>query len=148
MKRQEELIKYIEKHCERGACQCGHCIDAVDNPEEHQPTGHTADLVFFEVRAVGDPSAEELRGLISEEGEFTDVDLFDGEEHSYMEVGGWIGSQNYALMLMGLGSLLGLWKLLTPKNMLGSLISVEMAMQMAATGMVTIKAEKDEPAGS
>lgn len=136
-----KLHEYILANCERGACQCGKCADAPEHPEQHQPTGHTADLVFFNVRAKDGASAETLRALVKEHrGDFCDCDLFDGNEHSYLEVGGWIGDQGVALMLMGLGSLLGLWKLLTPRTVLGASIPDDLAKQMAGAGYVSVQA--------
>ena len=99
------LRDYVIKYANRGACKCGRCADAPPNPEEHQPKGHTADMVFFEVSANPGADAETLKQLVSEnkEGSFGDVDVLDGNEHSYLELGGWIGDQGLALMLMGLG---------------------------------------------
>ncbi len=136
----EELIKYVTSHAERGACQCGKCIDAPTDAQALQPSGHTADLVFFKVSANGG-SADELAELVmrNRKGEFADVNLLDGNEHSYIEVGGWIGDQGLAMMLMGLGALLGLWKLLTPKSIFGNMIDEATAMQMAGSGLVSIK---------
>lgn len=139
----KSLIDYVTTFSERGACKCGRCCDVPDKPEEHQPSGHTADTMFFEVSAKDGADADTLRQLVSEntKGEFCDVTLLDGKEHNYMEIGGWIGDQGLALMLMGLGSVLGLWKLLTPKSMLGDLIPKELQMQMAGQGMVAIQAK-------
>ena len=129
----KELIDYIVTHVERGSCECGRCIDA---PEKSvQPEGHTADLVFFKVRAIGDPKADELRPLLK------GIDLFDGKEHSYLEIGAWIGDQGLAMMLMGLGKLLGMWDLLTPR-MFGPSLPDELALQMAGQGYLTIRAKK------
>lgn len=75
-------------------------------------------------------------------GAFNECDLFDGKEHSYLEVGGWIGDQGLALMLMGLGTVLGLWKLLTPRTILGAMADDDLAMRMAGIGYVSIMAEK------
>lgn len=127
------LHEYLKTHCERGACQCGKCVDAPANPSEEQPKGHTADLIFFQVRAIGDPSVEGLIAAIKDHcGE---LDLLDGKEHSYLEIGAWIGDQGYALMLMGLGSILGLWHLMTPR-VLG--FPEDMAMKLAGAGMISI----------
>lgn len=136
----QELQEYVMKNAVRGDCVCGKCADAVKNPK--QPQGHTADMIFFKVSAGPDANADRLRELIKANvrGSFCDVDLFDGEEHSYLEVGGWIGDQGAALMLMGLGSILGLWKLLTPYTVLGSKLPKEVAMQAAGAGYVSIKA--------
>jgi hypothetical protein len=108
----QELIEYVMKYAERGACQCGRCIDAPPNPELHQPTGHTADVGFFKVKAREGADAEELTRLIkaNKRGEFGDADPFDGLPHSFIELGGWIGDQGLAMMLMGLGAVLGLWR--------------------------------------
>lgn len=138
----KNLIEYINKHCVRGACTCGRCIDSSPNPKELQPTGHTADVHFFKVALKDEPDVEMLRKLIQEQkGEFNEVNLFDGQEHNYMEIGGWIGDQGLALMLMGMGKLLNLWDLLTPTSMLGESIPDELKAQMAGMGMVSIKAK-------
>jgi len=135
LKTMEKLQQYVIEHTIRGACQCGQCIDKTT---DEQPKGHTADLVFFQV-ANKDGDAVELRKLIdAANGEFNDVNLFDGQEHGYMEIGGWIGDQGLAMQLMGLGSILGLWQLLTPK-IFG--MDGDMAMQLAGMGMITIIAK-------
>lgn len=135
----DNLISYIEKHVNRGDCVCGQCIDHNDAPK--QSAGHTADVCFFKVSAKDAPVADDLSALIrSHRGEFCEVDLLDGKEHSYLELGGWIGDQGAALMLMGLGELLGLWKLLTPRSVLGATVDDDLVMQMAGAGFITIKA--------
>ena len=135
-----ELIKYINEHSIRGACTCGQCIDAPENPEEKQPEGHTANVEFFKVSLRNEPDAEILRKLVMDnKGEFNDANLFDGKEHSYIEIGAWIGDQGYALILMGMGELLGLWKLLTPTSF-G--MPEELRQMMAGQGLVTIIKEK------
>lgn len=135
------LIDFIQNHAERGACQCGKCIDAPAEPDKYQPTGHTADLVFFKVRTKDEPSADDLRSLIrDQDGGW----LFDGNEHGFVEIGGWIGDQSAALMLMGLGEILGLWRLLTPISILGPLVAREMAMRMAEAGLVSVQAVKGD----
>lgn len=135
------LIEYIRAFAERGACRCGKCVDAPANPDAEQPQGHTANVEFFEVSAREGADAEALRSLVVEnkKGVFTDVDLFDGKEHNYIEIGGWVGDQGFALMLMGLGARLGLWQLLTPSSMMGALVPKDLAMQMAGAGMVAIQ---------
>lgn len=138
-----KLAEYVMQHVERGACQCGKCMDAPADPVKHQPTGHTADLVFFKVRATNDPKADELRELIrAHKGDYGPVDPLDGKEHNFLELGGYMGDQGLALMLMGLGSLLGLWSLMTPKTMLG--MDGDRAMQLAGMGMVAVQAKVPE----
>lgn len=135
MSAMNDLVEYVRNHAIRGTCRCGKCAD---NPgEDSQPAGHTADVVFFQVANDGG-TAEELRALVAgvKDGEFCSVDVFDGQEHGYMELGGWIGDQGLAMMLMGLGAVLGLWRLMTPK-MLG--LPNDLVMQMAGSGMITIQ---------
>lgn len=129
-----ELAEYVQKHAVRGTCKCGKCADHPG--EDSQPAGHTADVFFFEVANDGG-DVDKLRSLVesAKVGEFCSVDVFDGKDHGYMELGGWIGDQGLAMTLMGLGHVLGLWKVFTPK-VLG--VSEELASQMAGMGMVSI----------
>ena len=135
-----DLIKYIREHIVRGTCTCGKCIDAGKNPEKHQPIGHTADVQFFKVALKNNPDKNKLKKLIEKNNGVFDneLNLFDGDEHSYIEIGRWIGDQGDALLLMGLGKLLGLWNLLTPNSMLGDLVGDDLKKQMAGMGMVSI----------
>lgn len=130
------IADYVLSHTERGECRCGKCVDRGDAPD---PPGHTADVFFFPVASSGDPSADTFRALTaSHGGEFASVDPFDGKEHSYIELGGWIGDQGLALRYMGLGALLGVFQLLTPKMLP---ISAELQQQMAGMGMVSIQSK-------
>lgn len=155
----EDLIRYVNEHSQRGACQCDECFEFVKITGDHtrtmalvktadlparQPTGHTADLIFFRVSAINGASADELRRLImlNKHGAFCEVDIFDGGEHNYLEIGGWIGDQGLGLTFMGLGAILGLWKLMTPKSLLGSNISEEQCFEMAGRGMIVIQAKE------
>ncbi len=141
-----KLQEFVLAHVERGACTCGRCGDAPENPKERQPEGHTADMGFFKVKTRGEPSADALRQLISEhKGSFGEVDPFDGKEHNYLELGGWLGDQGIALMFMGLGHLLGLWKLLTPMSMLGLKADDDAAQELLGMGMLSIQASKERP---
>ena len=125
------------QHTIRGECKCGRCFDAGNAPD---PEGHTADLVFFKVAKDGEPELAEFKRLSAKEGAFADCDPFDGKEHNFMEIGGWIGSQGLALQYMGLGALLGAFELLTPKTILG--FEGEEAMRLAGLGLLAIKAVK------
>lgn len=130
------LSEYVRNHTARGACQCGQCIDGVSNPQEHQPTGHTSDLFFFKVAKHGEPDAKTLRELITKHhGEWGECNPLDGKEHNYMELGGWIGDQGLAMQFMGLGELLGLWRVMTPNALP---IPDELKQQMAGMGMISI----------
>jgi len=97
---------------------------------------------FFTVASVGSPNADEFRRLIAEQkSEYVEVNPLDGNEHSYIELGAWVGDQGVALMMMGLGELLGVWKLYTPQKMFPG-IPNSLASQLAGSGYITIKAEK------
>ena len=131
------LTDYVIDHTERGECRCGKCFDRGDNPD---PTGHSVDLVFFPIAAKNSPSALTFRELVGEhKGCYGDVDPLDGEEHTYLELGGWIGDQGLAMQFMGLGTLLGVFDLMTPKNMLPG-ISDEQALEIAGMGLLSVKA--------
>ena len=134
----QELREFVMTHAERGTCRCGKCVDHPG--KDQQPEGHTVDMVFFEVSAKNEPNAERLRELITKNkhGDFCDLDPWDGKEHSYIEVGGWIGDQGLALMLMGLGAVLGLWPLFTPKMLSGLSGFDDLIQHLAGAGMVTI----------
>lgn len=137
------LVDYVRAFSDRGECKCGRCSDVGPDRE----LSHAVNVGFFEVCKTAfennEPDAEVLRSkILAHNGYYADVDVFDGKEHGYMELGGWVGDQGDALRLMGLGKLLGLWELMTPKSMLGDLIPEELQMQMAQSGMVTIQAGK------
>ncbi len=127
------LAEYVRAHCVRGACQCGVCIDAPESPGEHQPEGHTADLVFFKVATANEPDRDTFLELVKTEH----PNWLNGKEHSYLEMGADIGDQGIALMTMGLGKLLFAWSLRTPNSIM-PFLDEEMKMQMAGMGMVTI----------
>jgi hypothetical protein len=109
---------------------------------EEVPVGTegSQNLEFFGVRTDKTKvTAEEVRGLIQNHiGEFEDCNPFDGEEHSYIELGAFVGDQGAALRLMGMGADLGLWTLLTPTSLM-PFLPEELRMQMAGNGFVCIK---------
>lgn len=134
------IQQYVIDHIVRGECQCGKCCDKDDKPD---PT-HGVNMGFFKVGAsnLGPGTVEEFRQLtLNTKGEFGDVDIFDGKEHNYMELGGWIGDQELAMQYMALGTILGVFKLLTPWVLLPSLPE-EMKMQMAEQGFLSIKSKE------
>lgn len=139
----ETVNEYVLKHCERGECTCGRCSDVNPNAPDFKVDAHTADLIFFNVRAKDDAQAGNLRAVIEAHvGAFCELNPFDGKEHNYIEIGGWIGDQGQALMLMGLGHIIGLWQLLTPRSVLGKMATEEMVQNLAGVGIVSIVARK------
>jgi hypothetical protein len=142
------LIEYVQSHTDRSACHCGKCIDAEKPVEKRQwdvvelvAPPHTVNMFFFEVSAVDNPTAEEFVRLTNEhKGVFCEATPLDGGEHSYLELGGWIGDQGLAMQYMALGKMLGLWQVMHP----GMILNVNdpdqklFADQLAAEGMVSI----------
>jgi hypothetical protein len=101
------------------------------------------DVVHFKVVGASDADAETLRTLVANHvGEFAGVNVFDGDEHDYIELGAWLGSQRHALMLIGLGTQLGLWTLLSPKTMLGEHVDGELEQQLAGQGLISLQAPR------
>jgi len=91
------------------------------------------DLVFFKVPFVpasGIDKEEFMKIAKSVEGEHCNVDVFDGKEHGYMELGGWIGDQQQALIFMALGAHLGVFELRTPANMLPKMVPADVMASM------------------
>ena len=67
-------------------------------------------------------------------GEFVSIDAARFEQGpSYIELGAWLGSQDVALRLIGLGELVGLWTAMTAAR-LG--IPREQAVEMAGAGFI------------
>lgn len=106
-------------------------------------TENATNLVFFSVLAKPDADAETLRALVDmhtlERGE---VDVFDGKDHSYIELGGWLGDQGAALDLIGLGTQLKLWTLLSPRTVFKDAMTDELEQQMAGSGYISLQAER------
>lgn len=137
------LPDFVIASTERGECNCGKCADRGDKPD---PVGHSVDNGFFVVAKRGEPSADTFVALTkAHHGEFNTVNPLDGAEHNYLELGGWLGDQGLALQYMALGSLLGVFTLMTPKTMLPG-IDDEISRQMARMGMVAVQAHIPKPA--
>jgi len=127
------LVDYVLAHTERGACTCGKCFDASYNPEVEQPAGHTVNLTFFKVAAIGGDK-DEFLSLVRQEY----PSWLDGKEHSYLEVGGDIGDQGIALMTIGLGDV---WKALTPETIM-PFLPEDLKLNMAGQGFVSLQYAK------
>lgn len=108
-----------------------------DSKEEGAVSVH-----FFKVKprpgAFG-ATAEKFREAIkAHKGEFRTVDPLDGNEHGYIELGAWAGDQGAALLLMGLGECLGVWKVMSPEFMMPSM--PDLWNELAGAGYVTVRA--------
>lgn len=96
-------------------------------------------MEFFKVAVTGDPTKDEFLKLVAEhKGEYGDCDLLDGKEHSYLEVGGWIGDQGIAMQCMALGVHLGIFKLLTPSTVM-PFLDEDTKRLMAGQGLVCVQ---------
>ena len=125
------LYEFVNKYSIRGACMCGRCIDAPENPGARQPEGHTVDLTFFKVGLNGEPDAGRFRELA--------CPYMPTRETSYITLGAEVGDQGFALQLMGLGHLLGIWRAQSPETMFGGLVDDDLKQEMAGSGLVTFE---------
>lgn len=135
------LVQYVVDHTIRNACRCGECIDSDVVKNEHVTKNeHTVNMYFFDVCATNNPTKEEFITNINHfKNEFVDMNPLEGE-HSYIEVGEWIGDQGLGMQFMALGKILGCWKIMHPGIIL-DLNNPEqktIADQMAKMGMVSI----------
>lgn len=139
------LTEYIVENCIRGSCTCGRCTGSP--AKKFQPDGHTADVQFFKVALKDSRSTDIDKEVIkknfiqlikSHKGVYSEIDLFDGNEHNFVEIGGWIGNQGVALELMGMGELLGIWKVATPDRLAPD-FSEETRKMLAGAGYISIK---------
>lgn len=131
-----KLVTFLQTHAMRGACQCGLCIDSDADAKNKQPTGHTADMIFFKVALSMPCSAKDFRDLV--QAEFPH--WLDGKEHNYLAMGGDIGDQGLALTAMGIGTILEVWDLLSPRTVLPG-IDEDLAHEMAGMGYITVKSK-------
>ena len=131
------LAEYVLNHSRRGECRCGSCSDVGNKPD---PVGHAADMIFFPVVGTNSPIVEEfVTRTKAHVGEFCEVNPLDGQEHSYLELGGWLGDQGLALQYMGLGTVLGVFDLLTPRTLFPpDMVSEDQIMKMATNGVVAV----------
>jgi hypothetical protein len=137
-----ELSNYVIQHTEPNACRCGKCIDSREN---RILEGHTVNMYYFDVSLKGEPKAEDLVKLTnSHRGAFHDANPLDAGEHSYRELGGWLGDQGLAIQYMALGKMLRLWDIMHPGMILNLQNPEEkqIADQMAGAGMISAIVKK------
>lgn len=98
-----------------------------------------ADVIFFGVQRLPTATAEGLKAAMAAHvGEFCECNPLDGKDHNFIELGGWVGDQRVALILIGLGASLGMWELITPKTLFGDFLPPATVQKMAGMGMVGI----------
>jgi len=145
----QALVDYIVDHSIRGACNCGQCVPPAKTviPIPPIPAAHSANLVFFPVALNQDspPSMEALVKLIQNNyhGINDSLNPLDGAFHSFFEIGSWIGDQALALRLIGMGTLLNIWTLLTPYSEFPD-IDDEEALRLATNGFIIIATHNPE----
>lgn len=136
-----KLWEYVQANAIRGACTCGMCIDAPEDPDKHQPGGHTIDMAFFKVARTEDADAKTFQALV--ETEFPH--WLDGNEYGYQQVGAEMGDQGIAIMTIALGDLLGVWRAITPER-IGA--PPDLALNMAGMGMLALQNDQHSEGGN
>lgn len=133
------IIDFVLTHTQQGECHCGKCFTPEPSRMRSEQTGnHVVDMEFFKVAIIGAPLRADFAKLTDEhKAEFGNIDFHDAKEHSYTEVGGWIGDQGLALRFMALGAHLGVFELLTPNTMMPTLDAAT-KMMMAGAGYVAV----------
>jgi hypothetical protein len=120
------IESYVSEHLERGEWP-------PDSPFE------IVDMIFFRASIKGAADAVDFERLTREHAarDCNPLDPFDGEEHGYMELSYWIGDRELALEYMALGTLLGLFELLTPRAL--SVPVDQTVASWAEAGFITVK---------
>ena len=79
---------------------------------------HFINVGFTELAADRDRFKRLLLAALNGRGEFADITVERmAASPSYIEIGGWIGSQDLALRLLALGELCELWQVITPAKL-------------------------------
>ena len=79
---------------------------------------HFINVGFTEAAADKAGFETDLRAAAESSGEFADVSMDRlAQGPSYIELGGWIGSQDLALRLLALGEHYGVWRVVTPEKL-------------------------------
>jgi hypothetical protein len=146
------LVEYVFENCIRGTCICGKCEDT--SAKKFQPDGNIVDVQFFKVALKNSKLTHTDKEVMknnfielikNHKGIYREIDLFDGNEHNVIDIGRWIGNQGVALELMGMGELLGIWKVATP-NRIAPDFSEETRNMLAEAGYISIQYKSTTPA--
>ena len=135
------LPEYLEEYANLEPCECKKCKDR--NHALPDNTGHTADVLFHQISANKGAYKHTLAKLIREYADqFKLCDPLDGERHDHHELEKWLGTHDMALKLMGLGAVLGLFNLTTPRTILPAKhnVPLKLAKIMSEKGFLYITA--------
>jgi hypothetical protein len=133
----KKMREYILGYSERGQCTCGKCLDG--SPEaSKEDNSHSAFNGFFTVSLKGNPNKEDFQKLAEDAGIWP-----ASGEISYLQMGAALDDQGIALQAMGMGDLLGAWRMLTPQRVFGDSIDSSMAQMMAGQGYVTVREKEN-----
>jgi hypothetical protein len=137
------IQEFVTEKTIRGDCKCGRCSDVSGAPD---PTGpNTVDMTTMMIGLAenvqpDEKIKEEFLKLTREcKGEFQESDPLDGKAHNYQELGAWIGSQALAIQYMGLGVILGIFKNLSPRAVLGNTVPRDLLVEAALSGFLQIQ---------
>lgn len=135
-KPKRNLRELLDVIAVRGECTCGQC----KNGE------HTADLVFMKVSIDKWSSNAQFRKLVSVEY----PKLLNSKVKSLREVTEIVGDQEFALIMMGVGKLLGIWELKTPDDLVtkSQRLDQKQRVQLAQSGHLTIHVPRKKVFGS
>jgi hypothetical protein len=122
-------------------------------PAAEDARGKLADVHFVKVGLSRETTEKELLGHIETaltgEGVYSTLDLADlAGGPSYITLGGWLGSQDLALRLIGLAEILDLGKALTPGAIFGPATTAETQKrydELAGAGFVMLAPEVAVP---
>jgi hypothetical protein len=101
-------------------------------------------IIKVAYRAAADLTPEQISRvnnlLAHTKGVHTECNLLDGKEHSYFEVGAWIGDQQDALVLMGWLEHMGRGEVIHPNKVLPA-AHADIKAEMMRQGLVTFRAK-------
>lgn len=123
----KKLVDYTTRHICQNICECVKCKDHGSTLDKH-----TVDMIFFIVGMKGLPNKKRFAKLAKGV-------MPSHKEMNYHEMESHVGDRGSAILIMALGHLLGVWKLLTPKDMYPEK-TTETHKELALAGLITIKA--------
>jgi len=109
------LIEYVLKHTRIGICMCRTC--AQPNVAYRINPKHTIDMLYFDVAVNPQLNLQQAGKWLKvaaqhSKGFHRDLNVFDGNTHTYVEIGAWLGTEELGLRFMALASACDLLKIL------------------------------------